>query len=576
VVSDRLANSSSRRRRGPTGLRWILPNPDTDQADRLAAALSVDRLAARVLVARGLGDPETAAHFLSDALADLPDRLVRAVRGGEPVTLYGDYDVDGVCSTALLSLFLEECGAKVRTSIPHRIRDGYGLNPAAVERIAGDGTRVLVTLDCGITAAVEVGRARDLGLDVVVVDHHTVPATLPPALAVLNPHQQGCGYPTRHLCAAGVAFALCMALRRRLREAGHFTGRVEPNLKALLDLVALATVADVVPLIGANRVLVKHGLVALSRAERPGVRALKEAAGLAPDQLVSSGLVGFRLGPRINAAGRLDDAAVGLRLLRAPTLEEARPLAHALDVANQERQLIEQRILVAALAQAEGQTAERGLVLWGDDWHAGVVGIVAARVVERLHRPVVVVAVNAGTGKGSARSIERFHLVEALDRCAGHLVRYGGHRAAAGVTVEAGALPAFREAFGRVAGELLTPEDLEPRCRVDAVVNPDELTERAVAGLSVLGPFGQGNPEPVLAARGLSARTRVLASKRGGAGHLKLSLPDSPRIDAIGFGMAERAGEAEGRVDLAFQATVDEYRGQRRVALKLKDLRAAS
>ena len=565
-----------------------MPSPDAAQADRLAQALSVDLLAARVLVARGLGDPETAAHFLADALGDLPDpflmrgmrpaveRLVRAVRKQELVTLYGDYDVDGVCSTALVSLLLEACGAKVATSIPHRIRDGYGLNRAAAERIAQDGTRVLVTLDCGITAAAEVGRAHDLGLDVVVVDHHTVPATLPPALAVLNPHQEGCGYPTRHLCAAGVSFMLCMALRRALREAGHFATRAEPNLKALLDLVALATVADVVPLTGANRVLVKHGLVALSRAERPGVRALKEAAGLQPEQLVTAGLVGFRLGPRINAAGRLDDAALGLRLLRAASLEEARPLAHALDVANQERQLIEHRILGAALEQAQAQGEARGLVLWGEDWHAGVVGIVAARVVERVHRPTVVVAVDGAVGKGSARSIERFHMVEALDGCAEHLLRYGGHRAAAGVTVEARQLLGFRAAFGRVAAQVLTLEDLEPRCRVDVLVEPGELTERAVTGLSVLGPFGQGNPEPVLAARGLSAHTRVLASKRGGAGHLKVSLPEAPRLDAIGFGMAERAGEAAGKVDLALQATVDEYRGQRRVALKLKDLRAAS
>jgi single-stranded-DNA-specific exonuclease len=558
------------------------------RADRLAEALSVDLLAARVLVARGLSDPEAAANFLADALGDLPDpflmrgmrpaveRLVRAVRSQEAVTLYGDYDVDGVCSTALLSLFLEACGARVATEIPHRIRDGYGLNRAAAERIAQDGTKVLVTLDCGITAAAEVGRARDLGLDVVVVDHHTVPATLPPALAVLNPHQDGCAYPTRHLCAAGVAFTLCMALRRELREAGHFAQRPEPNLKALLDLVALATVADVVPLTGANRVLVKHGLVALSRAERPGIRALKEAAGLAPDQLVTAGLVGFRLGPRINAAGRLDDASLGLCLLRANTLEEARPLAHALDVANQERQLIEHRILGTALEQAASQPEARGLVLWAEDWHAGVVGIVAARVVERLHRPTVVVAVDGGQGKGSARSIERFHLVEALAGCAQLLLRYGGHRAAAGVTLEAKHLPAFREAFGQVAARCLTLEDLEPRCRVDVLVEPGELTERAVTGLSVLGPFGQGNPEPVLAARGVSAQTRVLQSKRGGAGHLKLSLAEAPRLDAIGFGMAERAAEAQGRVDLAFQATVDEYRGQRRVALKLKDLRAAS
>jgi len=540
-----------------------------------------------VLVARGLSDPGEAAHFLADALSNLPDpftmhgmrpavdRLVRAVRAGEPVTLYGDYDVDGVCSTALLSLFLEACGARVRTAIPHRLREGYGLNHRAVERIAQEGARVLVTLDCGITAAAEVARARDLGLDVVVVDHHTVPAVLPPALAVLNPHQEGCRYPTRHLCAAGVTFALCMALRRALREAGHFAGRAEPNLRSLLDLVALATVADVVPLTGVNRVLVRHGLVALSRADRPGVRALKEVAGLAASAPVSSGLVGFRLGPRINAAGRLDDASVGLQLLRARTLEEARPLAHSLDVANQERQLIEQRILGAALEQAEARGAERGLVLWGEDWHPGVVGIVAARVVDRLHRPVVVVGVQDGVGKGSARSIERFHLVDALTRCAELLTRYGGHRAAAGVTLEARALPAFRQAFARVASELLTPEDLERTCRVDVVVDPAELTERAVEGLGALGPFGPGNPEPLLLARGLSARARVLEAKRGGAGHLKLVLTEAPRLDAIGFGMAERASETRGRVDLTFQATVDEFRGQRRVALRLKDLRAA-
>lgn len=540
-----------------------------------------------MLVARGLSDPGQAAQFLADALADLPDpftmqgmrpavdRLVRAVRTAERVTLYGDYDVDGVCSTALLSLFLEACGARVQTAIPHRLRDGYGLNHRAVERIAQDGARVLVTLDCGITAAAEVARARDLSLDVVVVDHHTVPAVLPPAVAVLNPHQDGCRYPTRHLCAAGVVFALCMALRRALREAGHFAGRAEPNLRALLDLVALATVADVVPLTGVNRVLVRHGLVALSRADRPGVRALKEVAGLAAGAPVTSGLVGFRLGPRINAAGRLDDASVGLQLLRARTLEEARPLARALDVANQERQILEHRILGTALEQAESRGAERGLVLWGEDWHPGVVGIVAARVVDRLHRPVVVVGVQDGVGKGSARSIERFHLVDALTRCAELLTRYGGHRAAAGVTLEARALPAFRQAFARVASELLTPEDLERTCRVDAVVDPSELTECAVEGLSALGPFGPGNPEPVLLARGLSARARVLEAKRGGAGHLKLALPEAPRLDAIGFGMAERVEEARGRVDLAFQATVDEFRGQRRVALRLRDLRSA-
>ena len=307
-------------------MRWLVPELLEDGAPNLAAALELHPLAARILWNRGISTPEAAEAFLSDRLSDLPDpfrmkgmpgateRLLRALRTEEKITLWGDYDVDGVCSTSLLSLFLREVGGKVATYIPHRLGEGYGLNVEAIEKIAQDGTRVLVTLDCGITSTSEVARAKALGLDVVVVDHHQVPETLPPADAILNPHQPGCEYPTRHLCAAGVAFNLCMGLRKRLREEGAFASRREPNLRSLMDLVALATVADVVPLTGANRILVKVGLQELTQARRPGVRALKEVAGLGADAPVSSGQVGFRLGPRINAAGRMDDASVGLEV----------------------------------------------------------------------------------------------------------------------------------------------------------------------------------------------------------------------------------------------------------------------
>lgn len=572
-------------------MRWVFPGGDRDveaqrrAARRLAMELGLDPLAARVLVARGVAEPQDAARFLSHELTDLPDpfrmkgmsaaveRLTRAVLERETVTLYGDYDVDGVCSTALLSLFLDAVGASPKTYIPHRIDEGYGLNMRAVERIARESSRLLVSLDCGITSVVEVARARDLGMDVVIVDHHTVPETLPAAVAVLNPHQPGCEYPTKALCAAGVAFNLVMALRRSLRTLGWFEKRPEPALKPLMDLVALATVCDVVPLTGANRILVRHGLEALGRGERPGVRALKEVAGLEAEDPVSAGQVGFRLGPRINAAGRLDDASAGLQLLRTRSLVEARALASKLDGANRDRQEIERRMLVEATAQAEERQGARGLVLWAEGWHPGVVGIVAARVVERFHKPTLVIGVQGGVGKGSARSIEGFHLVEALRECAEHLTRFGGHRHAAGVTLEAQRLLDLRRAFEAIAARRLREEDLEPRCRVDAVVQPEELTEHAVGALAALGPFGAGNPEPIFVAQSLLARGRIVSGKSGA--HLKLLLPDSPALDTIGFGMGQRLPEVDGPVDLAFQPSIETWNGRTRVSLKIRDLRAA-
>ena len=556
-------------------------------ARRLAIELGLDPLAARVLVARGLDQPEDAARFLSHEITDLPDpfrmkgmsaaveRLARAIVQGESVTLYGDYDVDGVCSTALLSLFLDAVGASAKTYIPHRIDEGYGLNLRAVERIASEGTRLLVSLDCGIGSVAEVARAHALGMDVVIVDHHTVPETLPAATAVLNPHQPGCEYPTKALCAAGVAFNLVMALRRSLRTLGWFEKRREPPLKPLLDLVALATVCDVVPLTGANRILVQHGLDALARADRPGIRALKEVAKLETEGPVSAGQVGFHLGPRINAAGRLDDASLGLQLLRTRSLAEARELAGQLDEANTERREIERRMLEEAVARAEERDGARGLVLWAEGWHPGVVGIVAARVVERFHKPTLVIGVQGGVGKGSARSIEGFHLVEALGECAEHLSRFGGHRHAAGVTLDANRLVDFRRDFEAVAARRLREEDLEPRCRVDALVHLEELTERAVGGLVALGPFGAGNPEPTFVAESLQAKGRIVAAKKGGTAHLKLVLPDVPALDTIGFGMGPRLPEVDGPVDLAFQPSIDTWNGRTRISLKIRDFRSS-
>jgi single-stranded-DNA-specific exonuclease len=568
---------------GTARRRWIEARADGEGAARLASALGLHPLAARVLAARGHADPAAAEAFLAARLQDLPDpftmkgmdaavaRLVRAVEEGERIACYGDYDVDGVTSTTLLAGFLRASGADVVTYVPHRLVEGYGLNVAAVEKLASQGVRLLVTLDCGITSAPEVRAATALGLDAVVVDHHTVPVELPAAAAILNPHQPGCGYPSKDLAAVGVTFALVMALRKALRARGRFgERRPEPNLKDALDLVALGTVADVVPHVGANRILVRAGLEVLAASRRPGVRALKRVAGIPEGVPVGAGQVGFRLAPRINAAGRLDDAGRGVRLLLSADPAEAEALAAELDRENQARQEIERRILAEAIEDAGARVREgvRGLVLARDGWHAGVVGIVASRIVERFHRPAVLVALADEGGKGSGRSIEGFHLHDALSACASHLARFGGHRHAAGVTVDRERLPAFRAAFEEHAAARLSDEDLVPRCRIDSWVEQGEVTERAAEDLARLGPFGAGHPEPVFALRGAPTKARTVGAN---GAHLKLGLGG---LDAIGFGMGDRIAACGGALEAAFSIGFDEWDGTRRLQLKLRDVRA--
>ncbi len=549
----------------------------------LAVALRVHPVAARVLVRRGIADVAAATRFLSPRLEDLPDpatmkgmdaavaRIVQAVEKGERIACYGDYDVDGVTSTVLLSGFLRAAGAEVETYIPHRLVEGYGLNSGAVGRLAASGVRLLVTLDCGITSVAEVAHAASLGVDVVVVDHHTVPVELPAARAILNPHQPGCGYPSKHLAAVGVTFNLALALRRRLRERGRFgPSRPEPNMKEALDLVALGTIADVVPLVEVNRTLVLFGLAELGKARRPGVRALLRVAGVPTGEITAS-QVGFRLAPRVNAAGRLDDAGRGVRLLSTTDLAIAESLAEELDGENRARQEIERRMLAEALEDAAERVAAgaRGLVLSRPGWHPGVVGIVASRIVERFHRPTVLVGVADGTGKGSGRSIPAFHLHEALAACSVHLERFGGHKHAAGVTIHPDAIPAFREAFERHAAAVLKDDDLVPRVRLEGWADLSELDDRAATDLERLAPFGAGNPEPVFGVRGRPSRARQVGA---GGVHLKLVLADR---DAIAFQMGDRLPLCSGPVEAAVSLGFDDWDGMKRVQLRVRDLRSA-
>ena len=589
-------------------MRWILneaaSSPGDTSGDAFAQTLSVLPAIGRALWARGIRDAAAADRYLNPKLADLFDpfllkgaavaveRLQRALVDRDPICVYGDYDVDGVTSTALLVSILRKFAAfapgaakpaRVDFYVPHRLKEGYGLNLDAVAKLREKGCKLLVTTDCGVTAVAEVDRATQLGLDVVIIDHHTASQSaegLPKAVAILNPHQPGCAFPSKELAAVGVAFHVLLALRKRLREAGWFAGKKEPNLREELDLVALGTVADVVPLVSSNRVLVHFGLVELQRAARPGVQALKTVAQLGRE--VTAGDIGFKLGPRLNAAGRLDDASVGVRLLLSEDPSEAKQLAEELDRANAERQDLQARIASEAIEQAArlGPPEERrSIVVSSAAWHAGVVGIVASRLVERFHRPALVLAEDAGVAKGSGRSVEGFHLYDALAACAQHVTRFGGHKHAAGVTLPASAIPLLAEAFEVEARKTLTADNLEPRLKVDARLRPDECTIALAQALSRMAPFGAGNPEPVFLCDELSVDdARVLPDKRkAGPGHLKLKVKagSSGTMDAIGFGLGASPPSAGAPVSAAFQLAIDAYFGTERLQLKIKGLRPA-
>jgi single-stranded-DNA-specific exonuclease len=500
-------------------------------------------------------------------MAGAVEVITRTVRAGGAILVHGDYDVDGQCSTALLTRALREAGATAVPFVPHRMRDGYDFGPAGLARAREVGARLIITCDCGITAVDPIRDARAAGIDVVVTDHHLPGPVLPPASAVIDPQQPGDDSGLGVLCGAGLAFKLVQALVEPLG--------LPANLPLhLLDYVALATVADVVPLVGENRVLVRHGLKLLNRSRWAGLRALVKGAGLGRE--VRAGHVGFILGPRLNAAGRIGDANDGLALLLEDDPERADALARELERVNAERQSIDQRILAEALEQIETQivlNATAAIVLASDAWHPGVVGIVASRVVERFGRPTFLVGFDGDMGKGSGRSIGRFDLHGALVQCADLLDRYGGHRMAAGLTIRRERLDAFRERFETVARRVLDPAELGPEQRVDLVISLDEATHDLERLCRHLEPCGMANPGPVFLARGAALVERRVVGEAGG--HLRGVLRDGRgNLAMIGFQFADRVTWPDDvRIDAAFRLERNDYLG--RVELQAKLLACA-
>jgi single-stranded-DNA-specific exonuclease len=550
---------------------------DFAAAERLSRALGVSPVLAQILVRRGLASPEAAERFLAAedrhslddfaGLREAAERILEHVGRGSRITVHGDYDVDGVCSTAILVRALRTLGAEVDWYLPSRIDDGYGLAAATVEKLAARGTELLVTVDCAITAVDEVAAAVAAGMDVVVTDHHAPRADgVLPGVTIVHPRLGG-GYPCEDLCAAGVAHKLAAAL---LEAAGEDPGQADEDL----DLVALATVADVVPLLGENRRLVRDGLRVLASTRKPGLRALMDVAKVDPSA-VDAGTIGFRLAPRINAAGRLYRADAGLELLLTADVARARQIAEELDRVNSERRDVETRIRF----EAEAMVAEAGpaaaYVLAGEGWHPGVIGIVAARIAERHHRPAVLIAMDGEEGTGSGRSIPGFDLLAGFHAGARHLQRYGGHRAAAGLSVARADVDAFREAFVAHAAETLTPEDLIPRERIDAVVPGDALTLGLAEEFERLAPFGSGNPAVnLLVPAAHLTDPRPLSEGRHVA--FTLTAGGAPSR-AVCFGAGSRLpAEPHEPVEAAVRLEVNRYNGSVEPRLILRHARPAA
>ena len=554
----------------PRPVRLVFaPSPDEARVSDLAAALSVPRALAALLVQRGFGEVEAARKFLRPALDQMGDpyalggmeaavsAIAKAVAAGTTILVHGDYDVDGQCATALLTRALRQAGAIVEPFVPHRMRDGYDFRDAGLQRAREVGARLILTCDCGITAVETVRAARAEGIEVVITDHHLPGDHRPSATAIVDPQLDGVDSPYAMLCGTGVAFKLVQALVPALG--------LPPNFPLhLLDYVALATVADVVPLQGENRLLVQQGLKVLTRSRWPGMQALIRSAGL-EGKPIKAGHLGFVLGPRLNAVGRVGDAKDGLRLLLTDDEAEATRLAEQLESQNTDRQALDQRILDEAIAQVEATAhldTDAALVLSADGWHAGVIGIVASRLVERYGRPAVMIAFDEHAptvGKGSGRSISRFHLRDALAACGDLLERFGGHRIAAGLTIRRDRLDAFRDRFVAEANRLLRPDDLVPEQRVDVVLRLEDATPELETLCQFLEPCGMGNPGPVFAVCGV----RLDGTREVGKGHLKATMREGAlTLDAIGFGMLDRAPSGVASVDVAFKLERNTFRGR--------------
>ncbi len=579
----------ARRAWKPRSLRWEIA-PPSEKAEQLAAQLKTAPLVARMLLNRGIDDPDHARAFLAPRLTDLHDptelhdtqaaarRIVQAVRDGRKIVLYGDYDVDGMTGVAILHRCLKLFDADVTYYVPHRLDEGYGVNPQAVAGIVEDGAGLMVTVDCGITASEPLAQAVDGGVDVVVTDHHAPGPSLPPAAAIVHPAHPDGSYANPGLCGAGVALKVAWQVAREMTGREKVDDRLREFLLDATCLAALGTIADVVPLVGENRVLAMYGLKGIPASRHEGLRALLESANLLGEKL-DAYHVGFLLAPRLNACGRMGHAAEAVELLTGGGADRAGEIAAQLVRHNTDRQKTERQIADQAveMVKAHGfdSPERRAIVLASEDWHGGVIGIVASRLVDRFAKPAVLIAINGdGCGQGSGRSVPGFNLHAALTACSGHLLSFGGHAMAGGLRIAQDRIDAFAEALGEYAATHLPDESMTPSLRIDAETTLGSLNFPAVRELERMAPFGEGNPRPVVAIRGCRVLSPPKRMGRSGATAGLLLEQNGTRMRAVGFGMGDLADllVGVGEVDIAAEPGLNHFNGRTSVELKLRDV----
>lgn len=560
--------------------RWIIKKHDRAAANSLAVELNVSPLAAALLIDRGFDTVVKAKTFLRPSLDDIHeplllkgmreavDRISKAVRDGEKILVWGDYDVDGTTGTTLLRKAIDIVGGISTYHIPNRFTEGYGVNIPALVEAKADGVTLVITVDCGIRSFEPADWALENGVDLIITDHHLSDEARgnPNAFAVVNPNQIGCEYPDKNLAGVGVAFKVAQVL---LREHGK-----ENLIPSFLKIAAVGTVADVMKLSGENRAIVALGLRDLTNTKNLGLKALMEVADCKSD--MTSQHIGFRLGPRINAAGRMDVAKQVVELLETENFDEARRLAGILDSRNRERQKVQQEITELALSEAANSPDRSFVVVAGEGWHRGVIGLAASRIAERLYRPTIVLSIENGSAHGSARSIPNFHVLNALEACSELFTQFGGHAAAAGMLVPTANIDAVRDALDSYAASIFTDEDLVPQLHIDAPVSPQTLDLRLVKELSMFEPFGAGNPRPIFSTKGLIVREEPFVMKEK---HLKIFLEDGTgrRFEAVWWDGVERSKGRTltrgSRIEVAYTAEVNVWQGNSRLQLVVEDIR---
>jgi single-stranded-DNA-specific exonuclease len=563
---------------------WKLRSPSPD-APNLATETGITPLEAQLLINRGITDAASAISFLTPRLSDLTDpmllrdmdmaveMIVGVIKNQEKITIYGDYDADGITATALLVNFFSGFGIPVSYYVPHRLTEGYSLNPEAVEEMARDGVGLIVTVDCGTANQKEIELARERGMKIVVTDHHQVPKDFKPICPVINPHRSDSPFPFQNLSGVGLAFFLAIAVRGALREQGWFRDRPEPDLKHYLDLVALGTVADMVPLLGQNRILVKWGIERIRASSWPGIKAIQEIA-VVNNSGVTPSDIAFKLAPRLNAPGRMGSAKIGVEVLTTADPAYAKELAGQMNALNSERQNIEQSILeqIEGTVSMEDLGDRRTLVISGNGWHRGVLGIVASRLVDKYRRPTLVLNIEDGLAIGSGRSIEGFNLYQALERLGTLFERFGGHYHAVGLALDEANIKVLDKELEGLAQEVLSEDDLIPMIHIDAEASLADFTRQTLKQMEALSPHGSGNPEPIFCSRSL----HVLDSRVVGERHLKLKVKQERDVlEAIGFGLSDRHPLQGETIDMAFTPEINQWQGYERIQLKIVDLEVA-